>query len=555
MQYGAVHQRVVSRRDASTKKKDTMPSTPGQRRIGLLIDRYDQPGWVRELVSHCLATPTIRLSLLLTRPAAAPTGMTARSRSLAIGVLQRLESRLLSRRELDVFHREDVRDQFPGATILALDALMQDGPPRPASLPSAATPLDLIVATCPIDRRPDLLTLAADGVWTVGQQDVLGGITRHAGLHDVLMGRDHSSVQVTRVGAQPAADRTLCTRSFHTQFFWTKNKARLYSVATLALRDLLQSAPGAPTAPDLRQGSAPAAGAPGLATLARYVLGQARTMAGLLARKYRRTDTLWRVALTRHDTGGFLPQTLAPPAGHFYADPFVHNHEGLPYIFFEDYAFADRRGRIAVAVAREQGFEVLGCALDLPYHLSFPYLFEYEGVLYMVPETCGVRAIQLWRCVDFPLRWELDRTLMQDVSAVDTIMFEHGGKWWMLTNIDRTDNGDHNDELFAFHASSPLSTDWTPHALNPVVRDPSRARNGGLIRTESGGLERCAQYQGFGHYGKAMSLNPIVTLTPDSYLEQSGAVRFPDFVEGQHSSMHHCHRHGGFTVFDYGFRR
>jgi hypothetical protein len=276
-------------------------------------------------------------------------------------------------------------------------------------------------------------------------------------------------------------------------------------------------------------------------------------MSGVLVRKYWSSDTVWSVALTNGT--GFFPKTLVPPKGRFFADPFVYTHQGQPYIFFEDYSFKDRVGKISAAVYKNGEFEFLGTVLDLPYHLSFPYLFEHLGTLYMVPETCGNRTIELWRCADFPMRWEYDRTLMSDLSAVDTIVFPYKDHWWMFSNIDRTDNNNHSDELFAFYADSPTSTNWKPHALNPIVRDPAKARNGGVIMTVDGDILRCAQYQGFCHYGKGMSLNRITELTPTSYREENGPVNYPDFVRKPHSSMHHCHRHGSYTVFDFGHRQ
>ncbi len=113
----------------------------------------------------------------------------------------------------------------------------------------------------------------------------------------------------------------------------------------------------------------------------------------------------------------------------------------------------------------------------------------------MVPETCGNRSIELWKCTDFPLKWELDVNLMTNISAVDTIIFKHGEYWWLLTNIDRTDGQSHCDELFAFFSDSPRSTEWTPHACNPIVRNPMRARNAGIVVSPGGEVIRCAQYQ------------------------------------------------------------
>ena len=39
-----------------------------------------------------------------------------------------------------------------------------------------------------------------------------------------------------------------------------------------------------------------------------------------------------------------------------------------PYIFFEDYDFHSRKGTISVATYENGAFQLLGTALNLPYH-------------------------------------------------------------------------------------------------------------------------------------------------------------------------------------------
>ena len=47
----------------------------------------------------------------------------------------------------------------------------------------------------------------------------------------------------------------------------------------------------------------------------------------------------------------------------------------------------------------------------------------------MLPETSGNRTVELYRCVEFPHRWELDRVLMDGVHAVDATLAEHDRRW------------------------------------------------------------------------------------------------------------------------------
>ena len=61
--------------------------------------------------------------------------------------------------------------------------------------------------------------------------------------------------------------------------------------------------------------------------------------------------------------------------------------------------------------------------LEENFHLSYPFLFHHEKELYMCPETHEAKDIRLYKCVDFPLKWKFAKTLIKNVSAVDTNIF------------------------------------------------------------------------------------------------------------------------------------
>ena len=127
------------------------------------------------------------------------------------------------------------------------------------------------------------------------------------------------------------------------------------------------------------------------------------------------------------------------------------------------------------------GEEYLGIALEDDFHLSYPFVFECDGDLFMCPETHARKDIRLYRCREFPLKWELEIILMNNVDAADTSIFKKDGKWWMFTNLCSARIGDHNSELHIFSSTDLLKGHWTPHSMNPVIFDAERGRNGGLI--------------------------------------------------------------------------
>jgi hypothetical protein len=166
----------------------------------------------------------------------------------------------------------------------------------------------------------------------------------------------------------------------------------------------------------------------------------------------------------------------------------------------------------------------------------------------MCPETHEARRIELWRCASWPLEWRFERVLMDGIHACDSMLAERGGRWWLLTNLERDGAGDYSRELHVFYADSPLAGRWTPHAANPVVTGASRARNAGLLKRD-GRLYRLAQAQGFDRYGRALGLYEIGTLTPEDYAEHPVAQLEPARARGE-LGLHHLSASDGLVVFD-----
>ena len=76
------------------------------------------------------------------------------------------------------------------------------------------------------------------------------------------------------------------------------------------------------------------------------------------------------------------------------ADPFLLQRDGKLYLFYETKAAQLGKGQIGVAVSSDGGtsFQHLGVVLHLPWHLSYPFVFEHGrqvGVLVWKAGPCG----------------------------------------------------------------------------------------------------------------------------------------------------------------------
>ena len=228
------------------------------------------------------------------------------------------------------------------------------------------------------------------------------------------------------------------------------------------------------------------------------------------------------------DLHGF--QEIRAPDGHFYADPFVIKWQGRNCLFVEDYPFAERKGCISVIEMRSDGtISEAERVLDLPYHLSYPFVLEHEGALYMIPETLGAGRIELYRAADVLGKWELVKVLKEDVRAVDTTLWMEDGRFYFFTNLSER-GATVNDDLYLFYADDLLG-EWTAHPGNPLVTDVRRSRGAGKLFWRNGKLIRPAQDCSV-RYGYACQLNEVEVLSPTEYRERPVERIEPNWAPG-----------------------
>lgn len=228
---------------------------------------------------------------------------------------------------------------------------------------------------------------------------------------------------------------------------------------------------------------------------------------------------------------------LQPPKGRFWADPYVLFQDGAHYVFFEDASLQTGIGHISVMIANKNGqFGTPKTVIQRPYHLSYPFVFEWRGEHYLVPESAENRTIELYRCIRFPDQWEFQYNLMEDVWAYDATLIKHAGLWWLFANKLGHEGASSWDELSIFFANTPLSRNWQPHPENPVISDVRRARPAGSIFRENGRLYRPSQNCSK-RYGYALNINEILELTKNSYKETTVETIKP----GWHRSIRAVH--------------
>lgn len=104
------------------------------------------------------------------------------------------------------------------------------------------------------------------------------------------------------------------------------------------------------------------------------------------------------------------------------ADPFVYKHEGKNYLFAEMYDRKKKKGVIGVAKVVGNRCSKFKVCLELPYHLSYPCIFEKKDQIYMIPECNESAEVSIYRSVKFPYKWEKVEVIHK-MKAVDTTPF------------------------------------------------------------------------------------------------------------------------------------
>ncbi|MHC4135132.1 MAG: glucosamine inositolphosphorylceramide transferase family protein [Planctomycetota bacterium] len=502
---------------ATSKARDADENTaaeipPAVLRVGLLVDSLVLPRWKRRIIEEISACSVARIAVVARGAAPRP----RRFHPLLYDLYRGLDYRLFRGEGTDAFAPSDVSDLLADCPVVADTG--------------ALAGLDLDVAVRLGSWWPDG-DVARHGVWSlpddtdVGFSEVMEARPTTPSFLEIRTGR--GAPRVVALSHSPTD---------HISVHRTRNHTCWKSASFVArtLRHLAHDGPAA-----LEGEAAPAARPrPGnlavCGLVARLALRYVRRKVGDLLTREQWYPAYRFEAQSRAPSDAFAGLArLVPPKDRFWADPFPFVKDGRTYLFLEELPYRRGKGHISVLeIDAEHGAREPVEVLKRDYHLSYPFVFEWQGEVYLLPETAADRKVQLFRCRSFPDTWEEDRVLLDGVNAVDATLAEVDGRWWMFVNIGAPGAGNW-DELHLYHADTPLGP-WTPHRRNPVKSDCRAARPAGRLFRWQDQLYRPAQ-DCSGTYGAAIALHKILRLTPDAYAEEHVADLVPEWAERAHT--------------------
>ena len=515
-------------------------------RIGLLIDSFVQRKWIHQVISDIRSSDFAEIAVVIKNEAQQPQQHAGRLKTywrnrkyLLYALYEKIDERRV-KVSPNAFEPTDLQPLLADCPVVAVTPEMKKYSDWfPEEVLKQIREFDLDVALCFGFRilKGEALNIARHGVWSFHHGDNLVNRGGPAGFWEVMEGlpvtgsvlqvltEDLDNGRVIYRSWSPTADR----------FSVKANRNNLYwKSAAFVIRKLKELADGVPVVPPENQLYRPYSNPlyrmptnremlPRLSRLVeRYAASKAQAAVysdqWALAYRFRSgpsdsNNTLYRF------------KNLIPPKDRFWADPFAVKADDRYYVFIEEYPYEFAKGHISVIELDRKGV-VSGPrkVLERDYHLSYPFIFEWKGDYYMLPETAANKTIELYRAKSFPFVWQPDKVLMTNVRAKDATLAEIDGTWWMFVSLS-----EHSipDELYLFSAPSPFGP-WTPHRHNPIKSDVRGSRPAGGLFEWNGEVYRPAQ-DSSGRYGYAISINRVVQLDHDQFREEQVSSILPNW--------------------------
>lgn len=543
---------------------------PGKRlRVAVMLDGWRVSAWARAALADVVALDSVELALVVLNDGpdqrkGLPARLWARRDRLVYKALESLDERLF-KRPGDALEKVDVAPLLDGVPVLRVKphrALFTDSIDAADIERIRSHRVDVIVRMGFRILKGEILRASTHGVWSYHHGDNRINRGSPPGFWEVML-RWPVSGAVLQVLSERLDGGTIVNRcwSLTNPASPARNRNTYYWTSALMLaRSLKRLAEHGPRA--LEQDIERHGGGPGFYAGRLFTPPCNLVAAGWLLRYLGRLAMLglrrvshvgqWYLAYGIGDQPPLEPRRfrkLLPPPDRFWADPHVIARDGRYYVFFEELPFRADRAHVSLIEIDAQGqASEARRVLEEPWHLSYPFVFRQDGTDWMIPESAQNRTIDLYRCVEFPHRWQREKTLMRDIRAADATLWFKDGKWWMFATVSGNERASLCDELHLFFADRYDSELWQPHPMNPLISDCRRARPAGALFERDSRLYRPSQNSSW-LYGRSININEVLELSDTDYRERLVSQITPDWhrsVQGVHSLS----QAGGMTMID-----
>lgn len=269
--------------------------------------------------------------------------------------------------------------------------------------------------------------------------------------------------------------------------------------------------------------------------------------------RYLFEEAHWKIGIAQATPADFVASPKAVnftwiPFKDSSADPAFARIGNEPALLYERIG-SDRQGRLAFTKLDtvDGSYNAL---LEDAIHTSYPFVFDYEGEQYVIPERSHAGRIDLYKLTGG--RLDFVKTLVENFAGLDATVVQHDGLWWMFAT-----DAQHlrHAALCVFYADTPLGP-WTAHPGNPVKIDISSSRPAGRPFLHNGKLHRPGQ-DCAGRYGRAITINEVETLDKERFAERVTTTIEAHDIAGlsRHVGVHTlAHTDGWIAIDAYSLR-
>jgi len=204
------------------------------------------------------------------------------------------------------------------------------------------------------------------------------------------------------------------------------------------------------------------------------------------------------------------------------ADSFCFESNNTQFVIFEDYDYKHKRGSISLAKLQENLEPInIKTALEKPYHLAYPYIFQHHKEIFLIPETAENGSIELYKWREETEEFIFEQELL-NVAGVDSSLVYYKEKWWLFCGLK---DDLPNEKLHIYYADQLLGP-YQAHSLNPVKVDPNGSRPAGQFIIENNVLYRPAQ-KSVKWYGESINWFEVEELNENAFCEKKIAEIAP----------------------------
>lgn len=181
-----------------------------------------------------------------------------------------------------------------------------------------------------------------------------------------------------------------------------------------------------------------------------------------------------------------------PYKDRWFADPFFLRVDDTHIVLLaEEFCYASKKGRIAKLVIKREGYllEEMKIILELPSHLSFPFIFRKDDDILMIPESSKSGQTTVY-AYDEQTDEVKEVSVLCHLPLTDAILFKMADdRHYILSTKEPTQNKNH----LQVYSVDPDKWKMDEQPIQDISFESNIARNAGDVFTCDGIMYRPAQ--------------------------------------------------------------